>query len=73
MIGIPKNLPKIKVNQKELPQLKKYFSSFTTLETKFWTKSTWKPKNKECQGASYLIYYQARPSSKFCMFILCVI
>ena len=30
-------------------------------------------KSKECQGRSHLIYCQARPSSKLCMFILCVI
>ena len=30
-------------------------------------------KNKEFQGRSNLIYCQARPSSKLCMFILCVI
>ena len=29
-----------KVNQKELPQLKKYFSSFTKIETKLLTKIT---------------------------------
>ena len=62
-----------KVNQKELLQLKKYFSSFTKIGTKLWTKSPWKPKSKEFQGGSYSIYSQARPSSIFCMFILCVI
>ena len=30
-------------------------------------------KNKECQGGGHLIYCQARPSSKLCMFIVCVI
>ena len=30
-------------------------------------------KNKECQGRSHLNYCQAGPSSKLCMFILCVI
>ena len=35
---------------KEAPQLKIYFSSFTKIETKLWTNSTWKPKNTECQG-----------------------
>ena len=30
-------------------------------------------KNKECQGEGHLIYCQARPSSKLCMFIVCVI
>ena len=30
-------------------------------------------KTKEYQGRSHLIYYQAGPSSKLCMFILCVI
>ena len=30
-------------------------------------------KNKECQGGGHLIYFQARPSSKLCMFIVCVI
>ena len=28
---------------------------------------------KECQGGGHLIYCQARPSSKLCMFIVCVI
>ena len=30
-------------------------------------------KSKECQGRSHLIFCQARPSSKLCLFILCVI
>ena len=30
-------------------------------------------ENKEYHGRSHLIYSQARPSSKLCMFILCVI
>ena len=30
-------------------------------------------KNKEYQGRSHLIYCQAGPLSKLCMFILCVI
>ena len=30
-------------------------------------------KSKECQGRGHLIYYQASPSSKLCMFTLCVI
>ena len=38
-----------------------------------WTKSTWKPKNKACQGRSHLIYFQAITSSIFSMFVLCVI
>lgn len=33
-----------------------------------WTKCIWTPKNKEFQGISYLIYFQARPS-----FILCIV
>ena len=61
------------VNQKELPQLKKYFSPFTESETKLWTKSTWKPKSKECQGRSHSVYSQEGPSSKFYMFMWCVI
>ena len=62
LTGIPKNIPKNKVNQKELSQIKKYFSSLTKIETKLWTKSTRKPKNKDYQGGSHLIYSQARPS-----------
>ena len=34
LTGIPKNIPKTKVNQKELSQIKKYFSSLTKIETK---------------------------------------
>ena len=30
-------------------------------------------KSKESQGRSHLIYRKGRPSSKLCMFILCVI
>ena len=30
-------------------------------------------KNKKFQGRSHLIYCQVRPSSKLCMFILCVV
>ena len=30
-------------------------------------------KYKECQGRSHLIQCQARPSSKLCVFILCVV
>ena len=46
MIGIQKNIPKNKVNQKEQSQLKKYFSSFIKIEKKLWIKSTWKPKKQ---------------------------
>ena len=44
-----KEHPQSEVDQKELSQVIKYFSPFTQIETKLWTKSTWKPKNKECQ------------------------
>ena len=30
-------------------------------------------KSKECEGRSHLIYCQARPSSKLCMFMFCVV
>ena len=62
-----------KVNQKELSQMKQYFSFFTKTETKLWTKSTWKPKKKDCQGRSNLIYSQVKPSLKCCTFVLCII
>ena len=51
-----KEHPQNKVNQNELPQLKKRFT-----------------KNEECQDRGDLIYSQTRPSSEFCMFILCAI
>lgn len=75
-IVIDKNFkkhPQNKVNKKERPQLNKHFSSFTQTETKLWTKSSWKPKTKECQNRSHFIYSQGRPSSKLCKFILCLI
>ena len=68
-----KEHPQNKFNQKELPELKKYFTSFIKIETKLWAKSIWKPKNEETQGRSHLIYFEARPSSKLSMLILCVI
>ena len=66
-----KEYPQNKVNLKELPQLKKCFSFFITVETKL-IKCTWKQKHKECKGRSHLIYSQAVPLSQLCMFILCV-
>ena len=57
-----------KVDQKQLLQLKKHCRSLTKSETKLRIKSTC----EECQSRSNLIYSQARTSSNFCIFMLCV-
>ena len=62
-----------KVNQKELPQLKKYSTSFTKLKQNSEQKVLENQKKKYCLGRSHLIYYQARASSQFCLFVLRVI
>ena len=62
-----------KGNQKDQPQLERYFSSFIKIETKIWTKSTWKQKNKKCQCTIYSTYLQTRPLSKFCMCMLSLV
>ena len=62
-----------KINQKELPQLKKYFSCFIKTETKLNKKYLKTKKIKSVKAEVISIYSQARTSSKFWTFILCVI
>ena len=47
-----------RVNQKELSQLKKYFSSFIKIEIKLNKKYLKIKKKEKCQGRSPLIYSQ---------------